>query len=535
MISGIIKKIKKIHFHPVITYVFLIFLVMLLSFILSLFNLQSTYNVVNQADLGIDQVTVAVKNIFNFGGIKEIISNAAVNFMSFAPLSTFLIASIGLCVCESSGFLDVLFKKIFAKLNSKFVTFLIVFVATISTLINEIGFVILIPIAAIIFKAKGRNPLAGVCAAFAGVAFGTGTTLFVGSTEVALIPYTTAAARVIDSTYHVSLLSNIFIMIVTCFILSIVGMIVVEKMIVPRLGKYRDKKVLEDVNEVEVIDFDDDPNALEQTMLSNDYKEKRGFKWALIVGSIFTLFFIYSVIPGLPFSGLLLDMSQDTYLKQIFGSTSYFQDGFTYMISLLFLVTGIAYGVGSKRFKSDKDIINESTRCLQHVGVIVLLIFFASQFVAIFKMTNIGTVFASIMANFLNSIPFGGLPFLIVSFLIIGLSNIFLTGIQTKWIIFSPVVVSVLMKSNISPQFAQFMMRAADSITNGITPLYAYFVIFLGYLNFYNKDKDKPITLMKAIRLMMPYFIIISLTWLFILLGWYIIRLPIGPGVFPTL
>ena len=150
-------------------------------------------------------------------------------------------------------------------------------------------------------------------------------------------------------------------------------------------------------------------------------------------------------------------------------------------------------------------------------------------------MTNIGMVLTSIMVNFLNSLSFGGLPFLVISFLIIGLSNIFVTGIQTKWIMFAPVVVSVLMKSNISPQFAQFLMRASDSITNGITPFYAYFVIFLGYLNFYNKDKNRPITMGKAIRLMMPYFIIITFTWLFILIGWYIIGLPIGPGVFPTI
>lgn len=534
MINKLIKKMKRISFHPILSYVILIFLIMVLSFILSLFGLQSTYNVINQTDLSFQQVTVAVRNILNFDGIKELISSSTVNFISFAPLSAFLIAAIGLSICESSGFLDVLFKKTFAKLNCKFITFLIIFAATISTLINEIGYVILIPLAAIIYKQKGRNPLTGVCAAFAGVAFGTGTTLFVGSTEVALIPYTTAAARIIDSNYHISLLSNIFIMFVSSIILSIVGMIIMEKIIIPKLGKYKEKKVLEDANDVEVIDYVDDYTA-EQTILSNDYKEKKGYKWALIVGIIFIIFFIYSVIPGLPFSGLLLDMNEDTYLKQIFGANSYFQDGFSYMISLLFLVTGLAYGIGSKRFKSDKDIVNEGINCLHHVGGIVLLIFFASQFIATFRMTNISTVFTSIMSNFLNSIPFGGIPFLIVSFLIIGLTNLFSTGMQTKWIVFSPIIVSVLMKSNISPQFSQFLMRAADSITNGITPLYAYFVIFIGYMNYYNRDKEKPITIGYCIKIMMPYFIIISLTWLFILLGWYIIGLPIGPGIFPTI
>ena len=535
MLKRIVKRIKKIHFHPITTYILYILIILFLSALFGLFNVQSTYNTINLNDLSFEQVTVVVRNIFNYNGFKEIIRNAAVNFMSFAPLSAFLIASIGLSMCEASGFLDALFKRSLSKLNARFITFLIIFLATISTLINEIGFVILIPLAAIIFRAKGRNPLAGICAAFAGVAFGTGTTLFVGSTEVALIPYTTAAARIIDSTYHVSLLSNIFIMIISSIILSIVGMIIIERFIVPKLGKYKEKKVLENALEVEIIDFNDDPNVIEQTMLSNDYKEKRGFRFALIIGIIFAIFFIYSVIPGLPFSGLLLDMNEETYLKQIFGTNSYFQDGFTYMISLLFLLTGVAYGIGSKRFKSDKDIIDEGINCLQHIGGIVLLIFVASQFVAIYKMTNIGAVFTSIMANFLNSIPFGGIPFLIISFLIIGLTNIFSTGIQTKWIVFSPIVVSVLMKSNISPQFAQFMMRAADSITNGITPLYAYFVIFIGYLNFYNKNKEKPITIMQGIRIMMPYFIIITITWLLILLGWYIIGLPIGPGVYQTI
>ena len=111
----------------------------------------------------------------------------------------------------------------------------------------------------------------------------------------------------------------------------------------------------------------------------------------------------------------------------------------------------------------------------------------------------------------------------------------FLTGVQAKWIIFSPVIVPVLMKSNITPQFIQFVMRGVDSMTNGITPLYAYFVIFIGYMNVYNLDEEKPITISGAIKIMLPYFIIISITWLLIIMGWYIIGLTIGPGVYPTI
>ena len=323
-------------------------------------------------------------------------------------------------------------------------------------------------------------------------------------------------------------------MIMSSIILAIVGMIVVEKFIVPRVGRYQMKKELES-SDIELINEYDDEYTKEQTILSNEYNEKRGLRLALICFIVILLLFIYSVIPNLPFSGLLLDMHEKTYLKQIFGSNSYFQDGFTFLISLLFLLPGMVYGFGSRKFKNDKDIVNETIKSVSHIGEIVLLIFVASQFIAIFKMTNLGVIISSILANFLNSLSFGGIPFLVISFIVMAIANIFLSGMQAKWIIFSPVVVTVLMKSNISPQFSQFLYRASMSVTNGINPLFAYFVIFLGYLNYYNLDKDKPITIMKAIKMIMPYFVIITITWLFILIGWYIIGLPIGPSVFPTI
>ena len=523
-------KLKKVYLHPITSYLILSLVVIVVSGILSLFKFQTTYNVVDSATMKLEQVTATVVNLFSFDGFKYIVSNATKNFMGFAPLSMYLLAAVGLAVCEASGFLDVLFKKVFAKMNNKFITFLIILVATISTLINEIGFVILIPIAAIIFKAKKRNPLAGVCAAFAGVAFGYGTSIFIGSHEVAMIPYTTTASRLIDARFHVSLSSNLYIMIVASLVLSIVGMIIVEKIIVPKLGRYREKIEFDETNELEIIDVEE-----EQAVLSNDYKETRGLKWASIVGFVFILFFIYSVIPGLPFSGLLLDNSQDTYLKQIFGYNSYFQDGFAFMISLLLLLVGLVYGFGSKKFSNDKDVVRESNEAIKKYGNMMLLLFVASQFIAIFKKTNIGTIIAGILANVLNSFSFGGITYLVIAIIVMMISDFFLTGVQAKWVIFSPVIVPVLMQTNIAPQFVQFVMRGVDSMTNGITPFYAYFVLFVGYLNIYNLKKEKPITIIEAIKLMLPYFVIISFTWLLLLIGWYTIGLPIGPGVYPNL
>ena len=230
-----------------------------------------------------------------------------------------------------------------------------------------------------------------------------------------------------------------------------------------------------------------------------------------------------------------MDYNETTYLKQIFGDNSYFQDGFTYMISLLFLLSGLVYGFASKKFKNDSDVIKLCHEPLSRIGSMLLLLFAASQFISIYKKTNLGIIITGILANILSSFSFGGIMYLIIAVVIMMISDFFLTGIEAKWIIFAPIIVPVLMQSNISPQFAQFVMRAADSMTNGITPLYAYFVIFVGYLNIYNINEDKPITIRGAIKIMFPYFVIISITWLLILIGWYIIGLPIGPGVFPTI
>ena len=266
-------KLKKVKLHPITIYLLLILGTVILSSILSSLNFQTTYSTISPTDLSTVQNTVVVENLFNYDGLKYIISNAAKNFISFAPLSMFLMMAVGLSVLMSSGFLDLISKKIFAKVDSRKITFLIIFLATFSTIINDIGYLILIPLAASIYEAKGRNPQAGIIAAFCGVAFGSGTTLFVGSSEVSLIPYTTTAARLVDKTYHVSLLSNLFIMIVSTIILSIVGTIIIEKLVVPKFGKLKEKKDLTIDEEVEVIDVEE----IEQDRLNREYKEKRGF------------------------------------------------------------------------------------------------------------------------------------------------------------------------------------------------------------------------------------------------------------------
>ena len=524
--------LKKLSLHPITTFIVLIFVVMVLSSILSFFQVQANYSKINNSN-ELENVSVAVEGLLNFEGFKYLISNAARNFVSFTPLSTLIIALVGLSVAHASGFIDAFIKKGTLKINNKILTFIIIFVATISSIINEVGYVILIPLSALVFLANKRNPLLGITASFCGVAFGYGVTVFAGSAEINLVSYTEKAARLIDSGFHVGLLSNLFAIIASSIAISIVGTYIIENVVSKRIGRYHNtnsEEELHDTKEIEIVDVE----AEQQRKLEEEVKERKGLKNAFIALLIFVVLFVYMLIPGLPGSGLLLDMNEKAYINQLFGENSYFQDGFTFLISVLFLVVGVAYAKGAKSVKSDKELIEKASIYLKDVGYLSALIFIAAQFISIFKKSNIGVVIVALITNLIRSLPFGGIPLIIVTLLLIAVSGLFVTTQTSKWAMLAPVVVPLLMQNNISPQFAQFIFRAGDSMMKGFSPFLAYFVIYLGYLNVYNNDKD-PITIRKALSFVSPYCLIISIAWIFIVGIMYIIGVPIGPGVTPVL
>lgn len=524
-------KLKKFYFHPITVYLFLVLITLILSAILSGLQMQATYNTVSPTTNDLESTLVTVENMLNFDGLKYIFSNAMTNFLSFAPLGMLLLTLFGLSIANSTGFIETLCKRHLIKIDKKILTFIIIFVATISSLINDVGYVILIPLAALLFIMNNRNPHLGIIAAFAGVSFGYGVSIFVGSMEVNLIPNTTMAARLIDPNVHISLTSNLFIIIAFSIILSIVGTIIIEKIIAPRLKKYKDKEEFTKTEELIVKDI----KALEQQKIEKVYYEKRGLKIAFITAIIVIILFVYSIIPNLPYSGMLLDMEEDTYLGQLFGTNSYFQDGFTYMMALLLTLVGVAYGIGAKSIKNDKDIINGCKETFVPMGEILMLIFVISQFSSIFRQTNIGTVITAWCANAIGKIGFTGLALVIFAIVMIALANLFVPTASSKWSIFAPVLVPAFMQSNLSAPFAQFILRVGTSMTAGITPLLACFSIYIGYLNIYNKDKNRPITIHQSISYIIPYFAIIAITWLLLTIGWYLLGLPLGPNAYPTI
>ena len=296
-------KLKKFYFHPITVFLFLTFATIILSGILSAFEMQATYNVINPNTNELEPTLVAVENLLSFDGMKFLIGDATTNFISFAPLGTLLLALIGITIAESTGLIETLSKRFFSKMPKEVFTFIIIFVATISSLINEVGYAILIPLTALIYFINGRNPILGIITAFCGVAFGYGVTIFVGSMEVALMDYTRTAAWLIDDNMHISLTSNLYFIIATSILISIIGTVIIEKIIAPRVGKYKKEEVSAKTEQYRVINLEEE----EQKRIEREKYEKRGLRFALITGIIVLLLFAYMLIPGLPYSGMLLE------------------------------------------------------------------------------------------------------------------------------------------------------------------------------------------------------------------------------------
>jgi len=225
-----------------------------------------------------------------------------------------------------------------------------------------------------------------------------------------------------------------------------------------------------------------------------------------------------------------LYLKEELYVNQLFGSNSYFNQGVVFIFSALLIVSGTIYGLRVKTIRNNRDLVDGMSYYLKGVASILVLIFFASQFCLIFKQTNIGVFIVASLTQFLNSIEISGLLLVIVTFVIMIICTIFVPSASTKWAILSPVVVPMFMQSSLTPEFAQVVFRASDSAVKGVTPLFIYFVIFIGFLQIYDKRKNDVISLTDAISLMTPYAIAYTILWFILILAFYIIGIPIGLG-----
>ena len=484
---------KKRFIGPVVEIMFLAVIVSLICLVL---NLIKTRGYITEAQT-FETSLVIVKNIFSKAGIKYIISNTVSNFKTIEPLVYVILSLIAVSIMDASGLLKQLFKPL-KKIKPIFITSLVIFAGIISTILGDSCYTLLLPLAGILYKYINRSPALGILTMFVGITIGYGTGLIYNYQMYQLGDITELSAQSITVGYNFELLSNLFVLLVSTVILTIVGTIVLEKF----SKKY--------------------PRYEEEDKLNISKKASR---LTLITFIILFGIVIYSLIPGLPFSGMLLDKSEPTYIGKIFGADSPFSQGLLFLIIAALMVCGFVYGTISRNIKNSRDYSSALTKTFEGTGYVFVLMFFVSILYEIIDWTNFSTVMTTNIVDFIGSTNVSGLILVVLAFISILIISLFIPSSIAKWKLIAPVYVPLFMRANITPTFTQMVFQAADSVGKLFSPIYIYLIITIGFMNKYSEDDVSILGTMKKI---MPVILILGATWLVIILGWFMLGIPTG-------
>lgn len=507
------KKLRtkdKIGLHPVMMLLVLSFATIVISGILRLFNVQATFNKISSVTGDFQVTTEAVNSLFSLSGLKYIFTSTVSNFANYAVLTNLIIILLGIGIMVKSGFLKTIITLMTKKAKKTSVTFVLVLISILASLIGDLSYIILVPLGALLFLYGKRNPMIGIITTFASLTCGSALSIFLTSYDSSLINITLNNVNIINSGYNISswafILANVILIIALSFVITNVT----ENYLVKKLPKYEFPE-----EEVE-----------EELVLTR--KQMRGLLLSLFAGLLYLLIFIYNIIPGLPFSGNLLDYSQSLYIDKLFSYNSFFSNGFVFVVAVFFVILGLSYGIGAKTIKNNKEFVDALGHSLNGIGKILVMIFAASAFINIFKQSNIGNVVAGALTNLMQNSNFGGLPLVLLLFIFAGVIALFQPTVLFSYNIVSGVIIK-LMNAGISPEFTQLVFRLGSSVTLGLTPVFVYFVVYLAYLENYNQS-NKPITIKEAIKYQLPYAAVTCIVYLLFIIVWYLVKFPIGIG-----
>ncbi|WP_437610447.1 AbgT family transporter [Erwinia sp. V71] len=445
---------------------------------------------------------VNVVSLLSVEGLQRIVSHLVTNFTSFAPLGTVLVAMIGVGIAEHSGLLSAAMRALVFGAPKKLVTFTLVFAGIMSNTASELGYVVLIPLAAMLFHSLGRHPLAGLAAAFAGVSGGYSANLLLGTVDPLLSGITQNAAQIIDPSYSVGPEVNWYFMAVSTLVISVLGTWITTSIIEPKLGTYNES----------------DGDAPKGDMGQLSVQEKHALKGAGIAALLLTLLLALTLWPGY---GILLNPKTGG----IAGSP--FLHGIVAFIMLFFAIPGYVYGRLNGTMRTDRDVIAAMAKSISSLSLYIVLVFFAAQFVALFNWSNFGTVIAVKGAQFLSALDISA-PLLFCGFILLcGFINLMIGSASAQWAVTAPIFVPMLMLVGYAPEVIQAAYRIGDSVTNLITPMMSYFGLIMAVAARYQRN----LGIGTLVAMMLPYSVIFLLGWSLLFVVWVFgFGLPVGPG-----
>ncbi|MGK0499795.1 MAG: aminobenzoyl-glutamate transport protein [Oceanicoccus sp.] len=473
--------------HPTVLFIYLCATVLVISAIAAAFGSSAVHPVTGE--------TINSVNLLGREGLRLILTKAVTNFTHFAPVGAVLVAIMGIGVAEHSGLIGTALKAVVLKAPAQALTFIVVLTAVLSSLAADTGYVVLIPLAAMVFVSAGRHPLAGIAAAFAGVSGGFSANLLIGPVDAILAGISTEAAGLIKPGYEVSAAGNYYFLIVSTLLITVVGTFITEKIVAPRLGDYQSSEQLD----------------------NNITPQERS---ALRMVAVFSLLFI-----GLL---LLLVLPEQGWLRSNDGGIlrSPFMQSIVVIVAIYAAIAGLIYGKVSGNFKESADFIKGMESSMATMAGYLVLMFFAAQFVSYFSWSQLGAIAAINGAALLQSLDIGSTTLMISFVLMAAMINLLIGSASAKWALFAPIFVPMFLLVGISPEASQMAYRIGDSTTNIITPLMPYFGIVVAFAQRY----DKSIGIGTIIATMLPYSIALLLSWSLLLVLWMLMGWPLGPG-----
>lgn len=499
--NGFLKKVEKIGNtlpHPVMIFIILSLVVIVVSAIAASYGKPITYFDARTGEM----VTIEAVSLLNADGLRYIFNNAVKNFTNFAPLGTVLVVMLGVGVAEWSGLIETSLKKLLTGVNPRLLTIVVVFTGIISNIASDAGYVVVIPLGALMFAGAGRHPVAGLAAAFAGVSAGFSANLILGSTDPLLANITNEALRSANIDYQIAATANWYFMAASTILLTFLGTLITEKVVEKNLGPYNGDYVAD---------------KTEITPIENKALKKAGVSLLIFVIIMGLLMF--------PKNAVFKTLNENTGKITL---DEFINNGFLVAMLLLFLIPGIVFGKTTGKIKNSHDVVAAMTDAMESMGGYLVLAFFAAQFVNYFSYTNLGTILSVKGANLLQNIGFTGLPLIIAFIIVSAFLNLFIGSASAKWAIMAPIFVPMMMRLGLSPELTQVAYRIGDSTTNIITPLMSYFPMIVIFAKKYDEDSG----IGTLISTMLPYSITFLLGWTALMVLWYILGLPLGPGAY---
>ncbi len=464
-----------------------------------------TNEVVQLPDYVIRETTFEVRSLLSIDGLRFFFSSFVNNFAAFSVVAVTLVAMAGVGVAEVSGLMAALIRKVVKVAPPAALAFILILVGVLSSVATDAGYLILIPLGAAAFLSVGRHPLAGMAAAFAGVSAIFGVNLLITPTDSMMTEITNEAIGSAGEPLNIT--ANFYFGIVSTILLAGVAAVVTARMIEPRLGVY----VPPTSQMVGAI-----PAMTEEPEI-DDAGEARGLKYAgrALLGCLIAIALL-TFPPGAPL--------RDAESGDIIGTTP-FMASLIFLIALIFLICGTAYGVGAKTISNANDVVGAVSKTFASLGGLILMFLMIAQFIAFFNYTNLPKVIAVEMASLLEKVDVPALLLLLLMIVVIVLLNLILPGVVPKWAIFAPVFVPIFLRLGVPPQTVQAAYRVGDSPTNVLTPLMVYFPFIVTIARRY----DPRAGIGTIIALMIPYAIWVMAVWLVLFAAWFLLGIPLGP------